>query len=296
MPAKLPHDPRPWLALVLTLAGLLSAATASAADAAQSAAVTRSAARTVLVTGTPAADRLALRRAGERLQVDVGDDGQADFSLRLSASDRLVVLAGDGDDRVRLDHGGGALSDRIRVDGGAGQDVLDVAGSDAPERFELAADGRRVTLLRNVGDVATDLGGVERLDVRALGGADRLRAGDLSGSELQEIHADLASLAGGDAGDGAGDRVVLDGTPEEEQVSVLGSAANVAVIGLPAAVFVAHGEPGDALELRGTRRRRPAERLDARRRAADDARGRRRRRRAARRRGQRPAGRRRRLR
>ena len=55
-----------------------------------------------------------------------------------------------------------------------------------------------------------DLDDVERIDFRALGGADNIVVGDLSGTDLTAIGADLRGPNGG--GDGAADTVTVNGT------------------------------------------------------------------------------------
>ena len=81
------------------------------------------------VKGTPASDEFALRlQAGNPaiLQVDVDDDGSADFSFERKEIARIAVDARPGDDLVRIDDGNGAFTDSIptTLDGDAGNDVL----------------------------------------------------------------------------------------------------------------------------------------------------------------------------
>ena len=81
------------------------------------------------VAGTDASDRIALRlAAGDpgTLEIDVGDDGSADFSFERSRIAAIDVAAAEGDDLVRIDDGNGAFTDSIptAIDGGAGNDSL----------------------------------------------------------------------------------------------------------------------------------------------------------------------------
>ena len=84
---------------------------------------------TLSVKGTRADDRIALRlqqgNAGA-LQVDVGDDGSADFSFDRAGIQRIVVTARGGDDRVRIDDANGTFTDAVptTLDGGIGDDNL----------------------------------------------------------------------------------------------------------------------------------------------------------------------------
>ncbi len=155
------------------LAGALVAGalglSAAQADAAYTPAVKD---RTLLLAGDAAADKLALRPAATKLptlEVDVGDDGSADFQIALSRFDRIRVLAGDGADTMRVQD----VPLPVTVDGGAGFDAATFTGSGAGEQLRLAADGARARLTRGVGAVALDASTVERVDVETLGGADR---------------------------------------------------------------------------------------------------------------------------
>jgi Ca2+-binding RTX toxin-like protein len=91
------------------------------------------------VVGTEASERVALRlQAGEPgiLQVDVGDDGSADFSVKREKIAQIAVFAEAGDDVVRIDEVNGVFTDVIptSIDAGDGNDNL-VGGSGA-ERLQ----------------------------------------------------------------------------------------------------------------------------------------------------------------
>jgi Ca2+-binding RTX toxin-like protein len=84
---------------------------------------------TLRVKGTAASDKIALRlQAGNPaiLQVDVGDDGSADFSFERKEIAKIAVDARPGDDFVRVDDSNGPFTDSIptTLDGGAGSDTL----------------------------------------------------------------------------------------------------------------------------------------------------------------------------
>jgi hypothetical protein len=83
----------------------------------------------LMVKGTHEGDTFALRlQAGQPgiLQVDVGDDGSADFSFDRAGVAAIAVDARDGDDVVRIDETAGAFTDTIptTIDGGAGDDTV----------------------------------------------------------------------------------------------------------------------------------------------------------------------------
>src|SRR6266700_102429 len=81
------------------------------------------------IEGTEAGDRIALRlQAGDPgvLQVDVGDDGSADFSFERARVTSIAVDAAAGDDSVRIDESNGSFTDSIptTIDGGPGNDTI----------------------------------------------------------------------------------------------------------------------------------------------------------------------------
>ncbi|HET7855712.1 MAG TPA: hypothetical protein VFL41_04570 [Gaiellaceae bacterium] len=87
------------------------------------------------ITGTDRGERIALRlKSGNAaiLEVDVGDDGSADFSFKRRKIARIAIDARAGDDLVRVDEGNGVFTDSVQtaIDGGAGNDNL-VGGSGA---------------------------------------------------------------------------------------------------------------------------------------------------------------------
>jgi Ca2+-binding RTX toxin-like protein len=81
------------------------------------------------VKGTKKSDKIALRlQAGDSgiLQVDVGDDGSADFYFERSKIAKIAVRADAGNDLVRIDESNGAFTDSIptTIDGGDGNDTI----------------------------------------------------------------------------------------------------------------------------------------------------------------------------
>jgi Ca2+-binding RTX toxin-like protein len=88
---------------------------------------------TLRVSGTPFADKIALRLSAlvrNQLQVDVGDDGSADQTFDRATIRAIDVEAGNGNDTVRIDDVNGAFTTTVatRIDGGNGDDTL-IGGS-----------------------------------------------------------------------------------------------------------------------------------------------------------------------
>jgi RTX calcium-binding nonapeptide repeat (4 copies) len=94
------------------------------------------------IEGSKRSDRIALRlQAGNSgvLQLDVGDDGSADFAFAREDMERIELDAEEGDDLVRIDESNGTFSDiPLNMDGGAGDDSL--AGGSGAELL-LGSDG-----------------------------------------------------------------------------------------------------------------------------------------------------------
>jgi hypothetical protein len=130
-----------------------------AADRAQAAYTAQVNNDTLTLTGNGASDQLALRLdAGDptRLQVDVGDDGSANIVVDRDDFDTIVVRAGGGHDRVRIDETNGAFTDAedTTMNGEAGNDTL--LGGSFPELFRGGSENDRVD--GNAGDDVGILG------------------------------------------------------------------------------------------------------------------------------------------
>ena len=94
---------------------------------------------TLRISGGQSAQKIALRLSAldqNQLQVDVGDDGVADFSFDLASFETIDVDAGNGDDTVRIDQVNGAFTTTkpTRISGENGDDTL-IGGSGA-EAFD----------------------------------------------------------------------------------------------------------------------------------------------------------------
>ncbi len=72
-------------------------------------------------------------------------------------------------------------------------DTLLFNGANVTENIDISANGGRVRLTRDVGNVTMDLNGVERIDFAALGGADNITVNDLTGTDVQQVALDLGN-------------------------------------------------------------------------------------------------------
>jgi Ca2+-binding RTX toxin-like protein len=191
-------------------------------------------------------------------------DGGAGNDTILGSQGSDVLLGGDGDDFVDGNQGNdtaflGAGNDVFQWDPGDGSDVVEgqggndkllFFGSNANENINVLANGGRVLFTRDVGNVTMDLDDVENIEFRALGGADSIVVGDLSGTDLTRVDLDLRGPAGG--GDGAADTVTVNGTNGADTFGAAGDSGGINVFGLQAAVNIFFQElANDRLTLNG---------------------------------------------
>jgi len=185
----------------------------------------------ITADGGPGADTLL---GGNGADLLVGGDGD-DFVDGNQGND--TVLLGAGNDTAQWDPGDG--SDII--EGQAGDDQVVFNGSNANENFVLGANGARVRLTRDIGNIVLDINAVEHFTARALGGTDVLTVNDLTGTGLADVTADLAANGGG--GDAAIDNVVINTTDAADEITVSGGAAGGVVTRGTVAVTVITPEP-----------------------------------------------------
>ena len=165
-----------------------------------------------------------------------GDDN--DFIDGQQGND--VAPLGAGNDVFQWDPGDG--SDII--EGQAGADTMLFNGSAGDEIFETSANGNRVRFTRNLGNIVMDTDDVERIDLKALGGADQITVNDVTGTDLTAVNTDLAGVIGGTTGDGAADNVIVKGSNDDDLVTVTGQGGALKVDGLAPRVTIAAADPG----------------------------------------------------
>ena len=147
-----------------------------------------------------------------------------------------TALLGSGNDTFAWDPGDG----NDTVEGQSGADTFAFNGSAIGELLEVAANGERVRFTRNIANIVTDLDDVERIALRALGGADNVTVNSLAGTDLDAVDVDLSAPAGG--GDLAQDTVIVNGTDAADAVKVNRVEDAVAVTGLAAQTGIAGSE------------------------------------------------------
>jgi Ca2+-binding RTX toxin-like protein len=186
----------------------------------------------ITVDGGPGNDTII---GGDGNDVLMGGDGN-DFIDGGRGND--VVFMGAGDDTFQWDPGDGSDV----VEGQTGFDTMLFNGANVSENVAISANGQRVRLTRDVGNITMDLNGVEGIDFNAKGGADAITVNDLTGTDVTQVNLNLESTPGSGSGDGQADTVIVNGTSRADSVQITGSGMSYSVLGFQATVSVAGSE------------------------------------------------------
>jgi Ca2+-binding RTX toxin-like protein len=220
---------------------------------------------TLNVTGTGGDDTInaqQLQANGFQLTVDggAGNDtlvGGAGNDVLLGGAGNDTVIGGRGTDQALLGSGNDSFvwnpgDGSDLVEGQGGFDALQFDGSNASENINISANGSRVLMTRDVANISMDLNGMEQINFVALGGTDNINVADLTGTDVKQVHVDLAGIAGSGTGDGLADNVTVNGTAGNDAVKVTSSATETIVSGLAAETHVAGADGGlDTVHVAG---------------------------------------------
>ncbi|MBS0641105.1 MAG: calcium-binding protein, partial [Proteobacteria bacterium] len=160
--------------------------------------------------------------------------GGADNDLITGGRGNDVAFLGSGDDSFVWNPGDGSDI----VEGQDGTDTLLFNGANIGERIEISANGSRVLFTRDIATITMDLNSVEVIRFNALGGADRVTVGDVSGTGTQRVEIDLAGVPGSGAGDGAADTATVIATNGNDSIAIGQTGATITVTGTPAKVTI----------------------------------------------------------
>jgi Ca2+-binding RTX toxin-like protein len=195
------------------------------------------------------------------LTIDGGDGndtitGGGGDDLLIGGAGNDVVTGGHGSDTVRLGDGDDTFAwnpgdGSDVVDGELGADTMSFHGANVNEVMQLAASGARARLVRDIGTVAMDVGGIERIAIGTRGGADSVLVGDLTGTPVAEVDLDLAATEGTQVADGVQDALTIMGSSSNDVISIAPDAGGVAVSGLPAQVRITGQDAFDQLTVSG---------------------------------------------
>jgi Ca2+-binding RTX toxin-like protein len=230
----------------------------------------------VTVKGLAAQVTVANFEAGDSLVINgLGGNDTIDASaLKAGQIANLTINGGDGNDTIKGSAGndtviGGRGSDVALlgagndtfvwnpgdgsdvVEGQAGNDTLQFNGANVNENIDISANGSRVRLFRDVGNVTMDVNGVENINVAALGGADTITVNDLTGTGVSKVNLDLSATPGSGVGDGQVDTVVINATNADDVINVTDDNGVVTVSGLATDVTITGFEANDRIVING---------------------------------------------
>ncbi len=182
-----------------------------------------------------------------------GGDG-ADMLIGGEGNDQVtggrgndVGLLGNGNDTFSWNPGDGSDT----LEGQGGTDALQFSGANISENFSIDANGGRVRLLRDVAAISMDMNDIEQIRLKLLGGLDNVTVGDLSGTDMREIRADLAGPVDPAAGDGQADTVTINGSSGDDTITLSLQNGEIVVSGLTARVVIAHADAIDTIRIQG---------------------------------------------
>jgi Ca2+-binding RTX toxin-like protein len=169
-----------------------------------------------------------------------------------------TVVGGRGNDSVLLGSGSdlflwGVGDGSDTVDGGTDFDQLRVTGAATDESFGIFDAAAGVLVQRVVGfDISSlEVTNVERLEIRALGGADSVRLDQFAGTGLTTVVVDLAATAGGKTADTKVDTVSIGAHSTDDAYTVAMLGTKIAIGGLGADVTIASAGITDILSITG---------------------------------------------
>jgi hypothetical protein len=184
--------------------------------------------------------------------INVVVDGGLDDDHITASPGNDIVIGGPGNDTILMGAGDdsffwNSFDGSDMVEGQGGIDSMVFNGSGDAEQFELSANGPRLRLTRDLGNIAMDVNGVELVTVSALnGGGDNIILNDLSGTSVTALTFRLSGLQQQNA-----DHVIINGTSGTDAIHVEGDFANgVTVTGLavPLRVVATEG-PVDGITI-----------------------------------------------
>jgi hypothetical protein len=119
-------------------------------------------------------------------------------------------------------------------------------GAGVAEQVAMSDNGGRLKFDRSPGNVTMDTNDVEIVDFNALGGVDKVKVDDLTGTDVTQTNLDLASALGGVNPDAAADTVDVDGTNGVDNINIQGNGSGADETGLATAVSVKHADPANS--------------------------------------------------
>jgi Ca2+-binding RTX toxin-like protein len=176
----------------------------------------------LFINGGAGTDFLIGSQGGDQINGGTGND----TAIMGAGDDTFVWNPGDGSDIV---------------EGQAGFDTMQFNGANIAEKIDLSANGSRLRFTRDIANIVMDVNDTERVNFKALGGADQITVNNLTGTDVSEVNVDLTA-SDGVSGDGAADNVIVNATAGDDVVTAAGDSTGVAVFGLFSTVNITGAE------------------------------------------------------
>jgi len=178
------------------------------------------------------------------------DTGAGDDLLGIEESDQATISLGDGNDKLisSLRVAGFRRSDT--VDGGTGQDTMQMEGTFASETVSLSANAGH--LIVNQDQIDAD--NIEDVTWFGFGGneeglGDGVTVNDLSGTDVVNFTPNFSAPSDGTLPNNSPDQLRVVGTPGVDHITVSGSGANITVAGLSPTVTPVLLDSQDTLRI-----------------------------------------------
>ena len=183
------------------------------------------------------ASRSTVARTTTRSVAGTGPTSCSAASATTSSTATRVTTSGGPSARATTRSSGIPATAATCVEGQDGADTLLFNGSNIAESIEASANGQRVRLFRNIANVTMDADDIERLDIKARGGADTL-ASTTSRAPTSPACSPISTACPPETR-GRADNVIVNGTSGDDVVFVTGQGDGAQVTGLPAQTSVA---------------------------------------------------------
>ena len=164
--------------------------------------------------------------------------------------DHLGIAGGDGNDVIDTSKIAGKID--VGVDGGMGFDIVRFTGLAADEKFYVDQISLGQFGVGRTGDgTSIHGGGIERIEINALGGADTIEVFDPSSVGIAQVAIDLAATLGGKTADTKIDTVLLHGTGDHDTIGLSLAGSKIVRTGMPIELSIDHAGKTDRLVMHG---------------------------------------------
>jgi len=186
----------------------------------------------------------------------IGPDDLSEPDLFFMAGGNDIVQGDEGDDIAFLGAGDDRFiwnpgDDNDEINGELGVDTLEFNGANVADTVDISAIGERARFFREPATVTIDMDRVERIEFNALGDADRIVVNDLTGTDVNFVHLNLAGDLATGLDDNVIDNVTVEGTDGRDLIAVRTVGGSTVVGGLAARGEISGEDAGqDVLTIR----------------------------------------------